>query len=88
MPRSSPLQVRDCLQVEWTDPSAPDQGWAYLYLTDEDHKRLVRDPAARGAAVPTVRAEVRPQQGASSLMLSLLTCGPAGSRRLVAGCAH
>jgi hypothetical protein len=50
-------EVRDCLQVAWTDPAQPELGWDYLYLGEKDYGRLVRDVPP--GAPPVVRAEVR-----------------------------
>ncbi|KAG2445384.1 hypothetical protein HXX76_000006 [Chlamydomonas incerta] len=51
-------EVRDCLQVQWSDPAAPEQGWDYLFLAERDYARLTRDTPPGGA--PVVRAEPVP----------------------------
>ncbi|GLC69098.1 hypothetical protein PLESTF_000789000 [Pleodorina starrii] len=48
-------EVRDLLQVQWIDPSQPELGWEYLYLSERDYGRLVRDTPP--GAPPVVRAE-------------------------------
>eukprot|EP01052_Picozoa_sp_SAG31_P004045 SAG31_NODE_163_length_21856_cov_7.550214_1_plen_2125_part_00 len=35
-------EVKACYQVAWVDPSDPAKGFKYLYLSPEDHARLVR----------------------------------------------
>ncbi|GIM14329.1 hypothetical protein Vretimale_17214, partial [Volvox reticuliferus] len=55
-------EVRDCLHVQWLDSAHPELGWDYLYLTEKDYSRLIKE--APPGAPPVLRVEpVRASDG-------------------------
>lgn len=41
-------EVKQCLQVEWTNPDEPSKGFEYLYLSPEDYNSISKRAAAAG----------------------------------------
>ncbi|KAL4525084.1 hypothetical protein Ndes2526A_g07171 [Nannochloris sp. 'desiccata'] len=42
-------EVKQCLQVEWTNPAEPSKGFKYLYLSSEDYNCISKRAAAAGS---------------------------------------
>jgi acetyl-CoA carboxylase/biotin carboxylase 1 len=42
-------EVKQCLQVEWTNPAEPSKGFKYLYLSPEDYNNISKRAAAAGS---------------------------------------
>ena len=50
-------ELKQLFQVAWNDPTNPDKGYKYIYLTPHDHQRILKQQQATADAAVTLSVE-------------------------------